>query len=71
MIAQQRKLELHAGVDAFAWVRAITNNVTQAKNRFDFELSDVFQDRLKSFQVAMDITDYGVRLQRCFPKLVY
>ena len=57
VIAQQHHLALHDEIDALARIGAIADHVSETIDLGYRVLFDVFEDRLKSLKVAMDIAD--------------
>lgn len=64
VIPQQHQIEFSARVDALAWVRAVSNDISQAKNFVDAVRLDIVKHRSEGFDVAVNITDDGAFGQR-------
>jgi len=56
MVAEDTEIELHRVIDTFERVGAIADNVAEANNFGDILVGDIGQHCLKSFQVAVNIT---------------
>ena len=59
VIAEDHGVELHGAVDAFAGVRPVANDVSQAVDLFDAARLRIGQHRLEGFEVAMNVADDG------------
>src|SRR5262249_32014059 len=60
MVAQEDHGTLHDQINTFTRIRTVADDVAQAINDFDLVLFNVGEDRLKRFEVAMDIADEGL-----------
>jgi hypothetical protein len=57
VIAQHTKIDFCNNIQAFAGIRAVPNNVTQANDSIATLKLNVSQDRLQRFEVSMDIAN--------------
>ncbi len=59
MIAEQANLSLHSLIDAFTRIRAVSDDIAKAVNVLNFLRTNICQDRLEPFEVAVNITNDG------------
>ena len=58
MVAQNgRFTAAHHQIQALDWIGPVTHNVPETDDAVDVLVGDIFHDHLKSFKVAMDVTD--------------
>ena len=55
MIPEQAKLKIEADIDTFSWIRAVTNDITKAKNSVDTLGSYIVKHRIQGFDVAVNV----------------